>query len=251
MIIMKIHGAGHAARENDHRPGNRAYGKLLVVGTPIGNLKDITGRAVEALRESGLIAAEDTRRTRKLLSHLGISRPMVSYRAQNHARQTPRLIQMMQEGKTLALVTDAGMPGISDPGFFLVREAAAAGITVIPIPGVSALTTALSISGFPSDRFVFEGFLPQKAGRRKRRLEELAADTRTVAIFESPHRIISTTAMLAMICPAREVTVVRELTKVHEEIIRGCAAEVAEKIENAAPRGEYTLIIGPRGKTDK
>lgn len=216
-----------------------------MVGTPIGNLGDVTLRAAEALRDADMVAAEDTRRTRVLLAHLGISRPMVSYRAHNEIREAPRLVRLMLEGRTLALVTDAGMPGISDPGSVIAREAAAAGIRVEAVPGVSALTAALSVSGFPTDRFVFEGFLPQKKGRRRRRLEELCADERTVALFESPHRIVSTLEMLADICPRRTLAVCRELTKLHEEVERGTAAELYERLRQKAPRGEYTLVLGP------
>jgi 16S rRNA (cytidine1402-2'-O)-methyltransferase len=220
-------------------------GRLLVVATPIGNLADITPRAAEALRDADIIAAEDTRRTRRLLAHLALGKRLISYRAHNQSRQAAGLIKLMREGKTLALVTDAGTPAISDPGFLLVREAAAAGIAVGAIPGPCALVTALSVSGFPSDRFVFEGFLPQKKGRRGR-IEELAAEHRTVALYESPHRILSLLETLAELCPERQVVVARELTKLFEELIRGTCAEVNERLRGIPPRGEYTVILGPR-----
>ena len=218
----------------------------MVVGTPIGNLSDITYRAVETLKEADLVAAEDTRRTRKLLSHLGINPPMVSYRSHNRQRQAERLLAMLKEGKRIALVTDAGMPGISDPGFILVRLAREAGFPVRSIPGVSSLTAALSISGFPADRFIFEGFLSHKKGPRKRRLQELSMEARTVIIFESPHRIASTVDMLAEICPERPMVLAREMTKIFEEIIQGTPRELAERLEKDAPRGEYTLIMEGR-----
>ena len=189
------------------------------------------------------MAAEDTRRTRKLLSHLGISKPLTSYRSQNRQRQAERLVGEILKGRRVALVTDAGMPGISDPGFLLVRKAVESGIPVTAVPGVSSLTTALSISGFPADRFVFEGFLPLKKGARRRRLDALADEEKTVVLFESPHRIASTMEMLAEICPDREVVLAREMTKMYEETIRGSVSEVAVKVAEKATRGEYTLVL--------
>ncbi len=220
----------------------------MVVATPIGNLGDLSPRAAEALRGADLVAAEDTRRTRILLAHLGAGKPLLSYRSHNQARQIPGLLRLIAEGKNLALVTDAGVPGISDPGFLLVREAAAAGLMVEAIPGPSALTMALSLSGFPAERFIFDGFLPQKKGRQ-RRLGELAAEPRTVVLFESPHRILATLEAFASLCPQRALVVARELTKLYEEVTRGTAVEVAGKLRDVTPRGEYTLVLGPLGRT--
>ncbi len=226
---------------------DRKQGKLYIVATPIGNLGDTTRRAAEVLAQVDLVAAEDTRHTRILLSHLGLVRPMVSYRSQNWRAQGESLLRMLAEGKEVALVTDAGTPCISDPGYLLVRRAAAAGIEIVAVPGASSLTAALSVAGFPAERFVFDGFLPQKKGRRKR-LGLLAAEPRTVALFESPHRIASLLEALASLCPGRAVVVTRELTKLHEEIVRGTVTEVHAKLAGIKPRGEYVVVLGPLEK---
>jgi 16S rRNA (cytidine1402-2'-O)-methyltransferase len=225
----------------------RKQGKLYVVATPIGNLGDTTQRAAEVLAKVDLVAAEDTRRTRILLAHLGLARPMVSYRSRNWRAQGESLLKLLAQGKEVALVTDAGTPCISDPGFILVRQAAAAGIEVVAVPGVSSLTAALSVSGFPAERFVFEGFLPQKKGRQKR-LRELAAEPRTVVLFESPHRIRATLDALAGLCPGRPIVITRELTKLYEEIIRGTIIEVQARLSGVKPRGEYVIVLGPLEK---
>jgi 16S rRNA (cytidine1402-2'-O)-methyltransferase len=216
---------------------------LVVAATPLGNLGDISPRLAEALRAADLVAAEDTRRTRILLTSLGLSRPLVSFRSHNQARQTAAVLEQLRRGKQVVLVTDAGTPGISDPGFLVVREAAREGFVVDGIPGPSAAALALSISGFPAERFVFEGFLPHKKGRRTR-LAQMAAEPRTVVFFESPHRVRAALAALAELCPERPLLVARELTKIHQELTRGTTAEVAGLLGSREPRGEYTLVLG-------
>ncbi len=218
---------------------------LTVAATPLGNLGDLSPRMVEALRQADLVAAEDTRRTRALLTSLDLSRPLVSFRSHNQQRQTAAILEHLRLGRRVVLVTDAGTPGISDPGFLVVREAACQGFAVDGIPGPSAVALALSISGFPAERFVFEGFPPHKKGRRTR-LAQMAEEPRTVVFFESPHRVRAALAALAELCPDRPLVVARELTKLHQEVTRGTVAEVAGLLGNREPRGEYTLVLGPR-----
>ena len=220
-------------------------GKLYLVGTPIGNLEDITLRASRMLREVDLIAAEDTRRTGKLLQHLSISTPQISYNEHNHNSRIEELISRMQQGENLALVTDAGMPSISDPGVELVRAAIAHNITVVPIPGGTAVISALAASGLPTDRFIFEGFLPQKLSDRTTRLELLRSETRTIVLYEAPHRILKTLNDLAeIIGESREIVLARELTKIHEEFWRGnIAGAIAMYTNERQPKGEYTIVI--------
>ncbi len=223
-----------------------SVGTLYIVATPIGNLEDITARALRTLREVGLIAAEDTRRTRKLLSHFNIATPLTSYFEHNEVRKTPWLIDQLEKGKNVALVSEAGTPGVSDPGYRLIREALDQNIPVIPVPGVSAAITALSVSGLPTDRFVFEGFLPRKPVKRKRFLEGIAEEERTLILFESPRRLRDALGAILETCGDRAVTIARELTKVHEEIIRGSLSEVMAKLEEEPIKGEVTIIL--RGK---
>ena len=220
-------------------------GKLYLVGTPIGNLEDITLRASRMLREVDLIAAEDTRRTGKLLQHLSISTPQISYNEHNHNSRIEELISRMQQGENLALVTDAGMPSISDPGVELVRAAIAHNITVVPIPGGTAVISALAASGLPTDRFIFEGFLPQKLSERTTRLELLRSETRTIVLYEAPHRILKTLKDLAgIIGESRKIVLARELTKIHEEFWRGnIAGAIAMYTNERQPKGEYTIVI--------
>jgi 16S rRNA (cytidine1402-2'-O)-methyltransferase len=221
-------------------------GRLDVVATPIGNLADLSPRAREALASADLVAAEDTRRTGLLLSSLGLSRPLVSLHEHNEEERIGRLLGAMQAGQVVALVSDAGTPLLSDPGFALVRAAAAAGIGVRPIPGVSAITAALSIAGLPTDRFAFEGFLPSRAAERRRVLGELASEARTLVWFEAPHRIAQTLAdLLAVFGPQRRAVLTRELTKTYESIYRGTLAELAALARTDADlaRGELTLIV--------
>jgi len=217
-------------------------GGLYVVSTPIGNLDDITLRAIHILRSVDLIAAEDTRKTRFLLAHLGIEKPLLSYFSYNERKRVPALLEKLRMGSTVAVVTDAGTPGVSDPAYLVIREAIAAGHPVIPAPGASALLAALVVSGLPMDRFVFEGFLPAKKGRRTR-LSELALEERTIVIYESPHRIGRTLEDVRAHIGERRVAVVRELTKKFEEVVRGPVTEVIERLRGRTPRGEYVLVI--------
>ena len=217
-------------------------GVLYIVSTPIGNLDDITLRAIRILGSVDLIAAEDTRKTRFLLDHLGISRPLVSYYNYNERKRTPELIDKLVDGKSVALVTDAGTPGISDPAFVLIKAALDCGRRVLPIPGASAVLPALIVSGLPTDRFVFEGFLPVKKGR-KTKFEHLRVEDRTMVIFESPFRIVKTVEDVRQYLGERHVAVVRELTKKFEEVLRGTASEVLKELQRVPPRGEYVLVI--------
>ena len=219
-------------------------GKLYVVGTPIGNLEDLTPRAARILGEVSLIAAEDTRVTRRLLSHLGIHVPMVSYNEHNQHQRLPALLEDLGSGD-LALVTDAGMPAVSDPGSDLVAQAAAAGFQVEAVPGVSAVTTALSMSGMSGDGFLFLGFLPRKARERRAKLEGLTESTHTLVVFEAPHRLKATLRDILAVLGEREMSVCRELTKLYEEVFRGTASEALAHFSE--PRGECGLVI--RGVT--
>jgi 16S rRNA (cytidine1402-2'-O)-methyltransferase len=221
-------------------------GVLYVVATPIGNLEDITYRAVRILREADLIACEDTRQTRKLLDHYGISRPVVSYHEHNEPERAEELVQKLEGGTTIALVSDAGTPGISDPGYRVIKLAIESGVTVVPVPGPSALITALVGTGLPTDAFEFRGFFPAKSGQRRTALEGLRGASQTVAVYEAPHRISETLAdIVAILGPQRPVVVARELTKIHEEFIRGTAAEVLAQAQQREFKGEITLLIGP------
>ncbi len=219
---------------------------LYLVPTPIGNLEDITVRALRVLKEVNLIACEDTRRTAILLSHYGISTPTTSYHDHNERRKAPQLVARMKAGGSVALVSDAGSPGISDPGFFLVRACHEAGLDVVPLPGATALIPALTGSGLPSDRFAFEGFLPPRKGRRTR-LQMLSQEPRTVVLYEGPHRLVRTLADLADALGAdRQAAVGRELTKRYEEIRRG-TLEALHAHYKAQPgiKGEIVIVIGP------
>ena len=220
-------------------------GTLYLVATPIGNLEDITYRAVRTLREADVIACEDTRQTRKVLEHYGISRPLVSYHEHNEATRSEELTARMQTGASVALVSDAGMPLISDPGYRVVHAAIRAGIPVVPVPGPTALAAALAASGLATDAFTFGGFLPAKKGQRARVLEALRQTTATLIFYEAPHRILETLGDVERLLGHRPVVVARELTKVHEEMLRGTAGEVRAILEaRAAIKGEMTLLIG-------
>lgn len=223
-------------------------GVLYVVATPIGNLEDISLRALRILKEVDLIAAEDTRHTRILLDHYEIRAPLVSYHEHNEKAQAPRLAERLAHGENIALVSDAGTPAISDPGYRLVVEALRAGIRVTPIPGASALVSALSASGLPTDRFVFEGFLPAKKGERESRLEALRGERRTVVFYEAPHRLKDALAAMQRILGEREVVVGRELSKIHEEFLRGTIDEVIAQLTEREVKGEITIIV--RGAPD-
>src|SRR5579871_5527481 len=220
-------------------------GTLYIVATPIGNLEDITLRALRTLRECDLVACEDTRQTRKLLDHAGISKPMVSYHEHNEAARTVELVEKLQSGSKIALVSDAGTPLISDPGYRLLVAAIDAGITVVPIPGVSAAVAALSASGLPPDSFRFCGFLPPRGGARKKALEEVANESATLIFYEAPHRIVEALEDIETVMGARKVVVAREITKMHEEFLRGTAAEIRTTLA-ARPsiKGEITILIG-------
>jgi 16S rRNA (cytidine1402-2'-O)-methyltransferase len=220
-------------------------GTLYVVATPIGNLEDITYRAVRVLREADLIACEDTRHTAKLLHHYGIDKPTVSYHEHNEATRAEELVAKLEQGLNVAQVSDAGMPGISDPGYRVIKLAIERGVQVVPVPGASALIAALAAAGLPTDSFEFLGFLPAKQGQRRTMLEALRKAPHTVAIYEAPHRIAETMQDIAEILgPERPVALARELTKMHEEFIRGTAAQVLARVRQHALKGEITLLIG-------
>ena len=219
-------------------------GGLILCGTPIGNLEDVTFRLLRVLAEADVVACEDTRRTRKLLSHHGVSvREVVTYNEQNERRQGDALLRRMRLGQTVALVSDAGMPGLSDPGYRLVRSCAEQGIDVSVVPGPTAAVSALAVSGLPPARFVFEGFLPRKPGERKRRLEELKAEERTIVVYESPHRIESTLADMAGVWGPRPAVLVRELTKLYEEVRRGDLEELLAGVTDDPPKGEIVIVV--------
>jgi len=215
--------------------------RLFVVATPIGNLEDVTGRAVRVLGEVGAIAAEDTRVTSRLLARYGIRKPLISYRAPVERRGLPRVMSALDEGD-VALVSDAGTPTLSDPGQALVTAAWAAGHTVVPIPGASSVTAALSAAGYGGPGFTFLGYLPRKPGEMRRLLTSLADDPRPAVAFDSPYRISKSLALLAEVLPDRQVTLGRELTKLHEQVLRGTATEVAAALGDKV-KGEITLVI--------
>ncbi len=226
---------------------NAPPGRLYVVATPIGNLGDLSARARDTLQSCALIAAEDTRHTGVMLKRLGLSTPMVSLHDHNERRRTPELIARIQGGASIALVSDAGTPAISDPGFDLVRAGAAAGIDIIAIPGPCALIAALSIAALPTDRFCFEGFLPPRRAARRSRLEELRLEPRTLVFYESPHRVTETLEdCAASFGGERPAAVAREITKLHETLYRGALAELAARAANSADftRGEIVLVVG-------
>jgi 16S rRNA (cytidine1402-2'-O)-methyltransferase len=218
-------------------------GTLYVIGTPIGNLEDLTLRALRILKEVDLVACEDTRRTRGLLSHFGVHVPVTSYFEHNMLSKGDAILRVLLEGKSVGLVTDAGTPGISDPGFLLVRAAREAGVGVVPVPGPSAVVTALSAAGVPADRFVFDGFLPVKPGRRVHRLEALRALETTVVCYESPHRILASLEAIGQVFGETQIVVAREMTKQFEEIVRGTAAGLRERFASGPVRGEFTVVI--------
>lgn len=219
-------------------------GTLFLVATPIGNLEDVTARAVRILREVDLVAAEDTRRTGRLLQHLGITKPLRSYYDAVERERAPALVRELLAGKRVALVSDAGTPGIADPGYRLVTAAIAAGVTVVPIPGPSAIAAFLPVSGLPTDRFVFEGFLPARGGERRRRLQALAEERRTLVFYESGRRLAAALDDLATIFGPRPAAIGRELTKLHEEIVRDDLAALAARYAGTTVPGEIVLAVG-------
>ncbi|WP_413175379.1 16S rRNA (cytidine(1402)-2'-O)-methyltransferase [Anabaena azotica] len=219
-------------------------GTLYIVGTPIGNLEDMTFRAVRILQAVDMIAAEDTRHTGKLLQHFQVKTPQMSYHEHNSSSRIPEVLEYLQFGKAIALVSDAGMPGISDPGYELVKACVDAGITVVPIPGASAVITALSAAGLPTDRFIFDGFLPAKSQQRREYLELLLPESRTLVFYESPHRLRDTLQDLADILGSdRTIVIARELTKLYEEFWRGTIADAIAHYQQKEPQGEYTLLV--------
>jgi len=221
-----------------------ATGVLYLVATPIGNLEDMTFRAVAILKSVSAIAAEDTRHTGRLLQHFQIATPQVSFHEHNQRQRCAQLVPRLQAGESIALVSDAGTPGISDPGYELVRACIEASIPVVPIPGATAAITGLIASGLPSDRFVFEGFLPGKAKDRRARLESCQRETRTLVFYEAPHRLLATLqAMAACFRGDRPVVLARELTKVHEEFWRGTIAAAIAHYQQHPPRGEFVVIV--------
>ena len=228
-------------------------GILYLVGTPIGNLEDMTFRAIATLKQVDLIAAEDTRHTGKLLHHFGIDTPQTSYHEHNAFKRVPELVEKLQQGLAIALVTDAGMPAISDPGVELVQGCIAAGIRVVPIPVVTAGIAALTASGFATQHFGFDGFLPTDKKEKRDRLEILRLETRTMILYESPHRLLRTLEDLAEnLGKERRITVARELTKLHEEFWRGSIEDAIAYFTVQAPRGEFTLVLEgakPKEKT--
>jgi len=218
-------------------------GVLYVVATPIGNLGDVTLRALEVLRTADIVAAEDTRHTRKLLSAHGIHAQLTSYHDHNKHEKAPVLVQRMREGQSVALVTDAGTPLVSDPGYFLVNEVHRAGLPVVAVPGPSAAVAALSVAGLPTDAFTFVGYLSNRSAARRRRLEALADLPHTLVLFESPHRLVKCLSDIRDVLGEREVAVCRELTKRHEEVVRGPVSEVLAAFGKGTVRGEVTLVV--------
>lgn len=227
---------------SDGRPGQSA-GSLFLVATPIGNLEDITLRALRVLKECDAIYAEDTRRSRILLDRYEIKKPLLSYHAFNERGRTPELLERVLAGGRVALVTDAGMPCVADPGFLLVREAVKAGIEPEIIPGASSLTFAIAASGLPSEKFAFYGFLPVKSGRRSERLAKIAAEDKSVVIFESPYRIGKLLGELAALLPGTQAALVREATKIHEETLRGTLSELVSRTAGRSWKGECVLVV--------
>jgi 16S rRNA (cytidine1402-2'-O)-methyltransferase len=223
-------------------PAAGASGRLVVCPTPIGNLEDVTLRVLSALREADVVACEDTRRTRVLVDRYGVSARLVSYHEHNERERAAELVERMRRGETVALVSDSGMPLISDPGYVLVRSSVAAGLPVEVLPGPSAAIAALVASALPADRWRFVGFLPRRKGALRRLLGEPDG---TLVAFESPRRLPGTLGLVAELDPEREVAVCRELTKVHEEVVRGQAGELAERYAGSPPRGEVALVLGP------
>ena len=224
---------------------NSSPGTLFVVGTPIGNLEDITFRALRTLKEVDLIACEDTRRTQKLLNHYAIQTRTISYHEHNEMTRAPELIIQMEEGGHIALVSDAGMPVISDPGFRLVHLAIRHNIPVVPVPGASALVAALAAAGLPVDKFRFLGFLPSRKPARQKALEELKGASKTLIFYESPYRLIDMLDDVRKILGDRPTVVAREVTKVHEEFLRGSVSEVLDRLRKKPVKGEVTVLVGP------
>ncbi len=222
---------------------NKQAGKLYICGTPIGNLEDITLRCLSTLKKTDLIAAEDTRHTRILLTHYQISKPVISYHKFSKEKKIEYILQQLKDGKNVALLSDAGMPGICDPGFEIINRSIEEGIAIEPIPGVSASITALVLSGFAMDRFIFMGFIPRRKKEKEKFFSALKNDDRTMIFYETPHRIIDTLSVLKNIFGKRRIVIARELTKLFEEIIRGDTFSVIEKLDSKTIKGEITLVL--------
>lgn len=237
-------GMENSAITSTETPPQRR-GCLYLVATPIGNLEDITVRALRLLGEADLIACEDTRHTLKLLNHYGIHKPTLSYHQHNEASRAPELLKRLEEGAQIVLVSDAGTPTISDPGHRLVSLCLERQIPVVPIPGPSAVIAALAASGLPTEEFLFVGFLPSRPAARRKALQNLAKETRTLAIYEAPHRLVDTLADAVESFGRRQAVVAREITKVHEEFLRGDLAELLVRVQQQPVRGEITILIGP------
>jgi 16S rRNA (cytidine1402-2'-O)-methyltransferase len=233
------------AREPDKFPPG-----IYLVATPIGNLEDISQRQRRVLEDCDLVACEDTRRTGQLLSRLSIKKTLLSYHEHNESARAEQLAEKAMAGKRIAVVSDAGTPGISDPAYRVVRAAVERGVTVFPVPGPSAVVAALVASGLPTDRFVYEGFLPQKGEKRWRRVDKLLEEERTVVLYESPHRVVRLIEEIANRAPSRPLVLAREITKLHEEFLRGTASELAEKTKGKSVKGECVLLVGPKRMED-
>lgn len=228
-----------------YSPSQLSAGKLYVVGTPIGNLEDITLRALNTLKTSDLIACEDTRRTQKLLNHYEIRTPTISYHEHNEMTRAPELVLEMEQGSVISLVSDAGTPVLSDPGFRLVHLAIRHRITVIPVPGPSALVAALTAAGLPMNEFIFSGFLPPKRSARRKALSALTGFKKTIVFYEAPHRIIDSLRDIRDILGEREMVIAREVTKIHEEFLRGSITQIRDLLKKEPVKGELTVILGP------
>src|SRR5437660_1009924 len=242
------------AKPSSSKPANAvnavAAGCLYLVGTPIGNLEDVTLRALRILKEVDQIACEDTRHTQKLLTHYDIHKPLVSYHENNELTRAPELVVALEQGAKIAIVSDAGMPLVSDPGHRLVTLCLRHQIPVVPIPGPSALLASLSASGLPNEEFLFVGFLPARSGERRRALERLRIEDRTIILYEAPHRIAECVADAGEVLGNRNACIAREVTKLHEEFRRGKLSELSASLEERPARGEITLLIGPEAPAD-
>jgi 16S rRNA (cytidine1402-2'-O)-methyltransferase len=226
-------------------------GTLYIVATPIGNLEDMTFRAVRILKEADLIAAEDTRHSRKLLTHFGIAKPLTSYFDHNKQLKGAMILDKLRQGLSVALVSDAGTPCISDPGYQLVCDALRSGIPVVPIPGACAAVTALSASGLPTDSFAFEGFLPSRKGKRREKISSLRQERRVLIFYESPNRLVDTLADLRELLGDRTMVVAREVTKMFEEFLRGSVSDIVNELEDKTVRGELVLMVAPSAGTEE
>ena len=225
-------------------------GTLYIVSTPLGNLEDVTLRALRILKEVDLIAAEDTRHSLKFLNHYGIKKPLISYWGEKEKLKAAETLQRLKDGQSVALISDAGTPGISDPGTLLIEKAIEVGITVVPVPGPSAVIAALSLSGFRTEEFTFFGFLPAKQTQRKKMLSRISLEKRTLVFYEAPHRILESLADFSEIMGDRNVVVIKELTKFYEEVLRGSVTEVREHLERSTIAGEYVIVLQGRPETE-